>query len=89
MKCEFQACRSRAGISRPGYGHSTRVSPLRVDLMTTTSGVSWDDAYAGNVSGMYGDQGAMFIGRERLIANKRASGRKKDIADLEALGAED
>jgi hypothetical protein len=27
-----------------------------------------------------------FLGREALIANKRASGRLKDLADIEALG---
>jgi hypothetical protein len=27
-----------------------------------------------------------FIGRRALVANKRATGRLKDLADLEALG---
>lgn len=27
-----------------------------------------------------------FLGREALIQNKRATGRLKDLADLEALG---
>jgi hypothetical protein len=29
-----------------------------------------------------------FLGREQYIANKRAIGRKKDLADLESLGEE-
>lgn len=28
-----------------------------------------------------------FIGRAALVTNKRATGRAKDVADLEALGA--
>jgi hypothetical protein len=28
-----------------------------------------------------------FIGREALLANKRAAGRAKDLADIEALGS--
>jgi len=28
------------------------------------------------------------LGREQFIANKRATGRKKDLADLEVLGEE-
>lgn len=27
-----------------------------------------------------------FLGREALIKNKRAAGRQKDLADVEALG---
>jgi hypothetical protein len=32
--------------------------------------------------------GVYFIGREQFILNKRAPDRKKDLADLEALGEE-
>jgi hypothetical protein len=30
-----------------------------------------------------------FIGRNALLANKRAAGRAKDLADVEALEADD
>ena len=40
------------------------------------------------MEGRYGAVPVGFLGREQLIANKRASGRKKDLADLEALGEE-
>ena len=32
-----------------------------------------------------GDVEVFFIGREAMIKNKRASGRTKDLADIEAL----
>ena len=38
------------------------------------------------VKGRFGDLTVYFIGRDDFIANKRALGRKKDIADLEAIG---
>ena len=38
------------------------------------------------VVGGYGDITVHFIGREDLIANKHALGRKKDFADIKALG---
>ena len=38
------------------------------------------------VVGSYGGVTVHFIGREDLIANKHTLGRKKDLADLEALG---
>jgi len=37
------------------------------------------------VVGGYGGITVHFIGREDLIANKHALGRKKDLADIEAL----
>jgi hypothetical protein len=35
---------------------------------------------------MYGEIPVCYLGRNEFIKNKTASGRKKDIADLEALG---
>jgi hypothetical protein len=40
------------------------------------------------VQGNYGDIVVHFIGRKEFIRNKQALGRKKDLADLEALGVE-
>jgi hypothetical protein len=60
--------------------------PVRVDLLTSLTGVSWDDAFSGRVEGTYGDIQVDFIGRAQFIANKRALGRKRDLADIEALG---
>ncbi len=62
------------------------VPPVRVDLITSVSGVSWEACWAGRQPGAYGDVPVAFIGREQFIANKRAVGRTKDLADLEALG---
>jgi hypothetical protein len=38
------------------------------------------------MAGSYGDISVYYIGREQFIANKRATGRTKDLADLEGLG---
>jgi len=62
------------------------VPPVRVDLITSLSGVSWETCWASRQPGAYGDVPVAFIGREQFIANKRAVGRTKDLADLEALG---
>ena len=62
--------------------------PVRIDIMTSLSGVSWEEAYNGRVSGHYGDIDIFYIGREQLILNKKTTSRKKDLADLEALGEE-
>ncbi len=62
------------------------VPPVRVDLITSLTGVSWDEANAGKTKGLYGDVPVNYLGRTQFVANKRATGRKKDQADLEALG---
>ena len=64
------------------------VAPVRIDIVTALTGVSWGEAAAGGVKGKYGDIDVFFIGRKEFIRNKQALGRKKDQADLEALGAE-
>jgi len=64
------------------------VPPVRIDIMTSITGVTWEEADRGKVIGLYGDTPVPFLGREQYIANKRALGRKKDLADLESLGEE-
>lgn len=60
--------------------------PVRIDIMTSISGVLWEEAYAGRVQSTYGDATVYYIGRKQLVANKRSTGKKQDIAHLEALG---
>jgi hypothetical protein len=62
------------------------VPPVRVDFITSLTGVSWEEAFAGRAEGEYGGVPVYYIGRNELISNKRALGRKRDLADLEALG---
>jgi hypothetical protein len=64
------------------------VAPVRIDIVTSLTGVSWEDVVAGRVDGSYGSIEVHYIGKKEFILNKRALGRKKDIADLEAIGAE-
>ena len=62
--------------------------PVRVDIITSLTGVSWEEAYLYRETGKYGDVPVFFIGRKQFITNKKAIGRKRDLADLEALGEE-
>jgi hypothetical protein len=62
--------------------------PVRVDIITSMTGVSWEEAASGRAEGVYGNVPAYYIGRKQFISNKRALGRKKDLVDLEALGEE-
>jgi len=71
----------------PGKVVQLGVPPIRVDLITSLSGASWKQADEGKARGTYGDVPVPFIGREAFLANKRATGRTKDLADAEALEA--
>jgi hypothetical protein len=62
------------------------VPPVRIDIMTSLTGVDWEKAQASKVAGDYGGTKVCFLGKKEFIANKKALGRKKDLADLEALG---
>lgn len=73
-------------FTRPDTILQLGTPPVRVDLITGIGGVSWEQAEAGRLSGEYGDVPVFFLGRVEFIANKRAVGRAKDMADLEALG---
>ena len=60
--------------------------PLRVDLMTGLSGVTFAEAWPSRVEAEFEGVRVPFLGREALIRNKTATGRMKDLGDLEALG---
>jgi hypothetical protein len=60
--------------------------PVRVDIITSITGVPWEEAWSGRVEGRFGDLEVHYIGRNEFLLNKKALGRKKDLADLEALG---
>jgi hypothetical protein len=63
-----------------------RVPPYRIDLLTSISGVEFDAAWTERVAGEIAGVRVPVLGRTSFIRNKRATGRTKDLADLEALG---
>jgi hypothetical protein len=61
------------------------VPPVQIHLMSAISGVEWNEAWSDRVEGSLGSHRVHFIGRETFLRNKRAAGRPKDIADIDAL----
>ena len=59
--------------------------PLRIDVMTAIDGVTFDEAWSRKVESRYGAQQIYLLSKEDLILNKKASGRKQDLLDLESL----
>jgi len=62
--------------------------PRRIDILTDISGLEFDEAWENRVTRRVGSDDVPFLGRPDLIRNKRASGRSKDLADLEILERE-
>ncbi len=78
------------GVTHADFDHAGTVyqiglPPRRIDIITAISGVEFDEAWPGRVMAPYGNALLPFLGREALIKNKKASGRTKDLADVETL----
>jgi hypothetical protein len=87
----FGAPVAALGLSRDDLMRADQVvqiglPPRRIDLLTAISGVTFDEAWPERVTYAIDDLAVPFIGRQALVRNKRATGRAKDLADLEALG---
>jgi hypothetical protein len=62
------------------------VPPLRIDLITSISGIdSFDEAWNDRSPGLLGNVPTNFIGREALLVNKKKVARGRDLGDIEAL----
>lgn len=63
--------------------------PFRIDILTSIDGVAFDQAWEKKVVVELNGMKVPFIGREDLIANKKAAGRPQDLADVSRLTSED
>ncbi len=61
------------------------VAPVQIHVMSQIDGVTWDEVWASREAGPFGPRTVAFIGRDAFLRNKRAAGRPKDLADVEAL----
>ena len=77
---------SERDLAAPHYGFMMGAPPRRIDILTTISGVAFEDAWQGRLVRAVADGvEAPFIGIDDLLANKAASARPQDLADIEAL----
>ncbi|MBZ0267504.1 hypothetical protein K8I85_05065 [bacterium] len=61
------------------------VAPLRVDIITAIDGVEFEAAWPDRLSVRLEGTPVSVLSRHHLIANKKASGRLQDLADVERL----
>jgi len=69
-------------------GNAFRIGnpPLRIEIITAASGIHFEASYLNKVIIPADGLELPFINYEDLVKNKRASGRLRDLADLEGLG---
>ena len=70
---------------RENYVTQLGYPPLRIDILSAISGVQFDEAFNGKINADIEGLQISFINVQDFIANKRASGRKKDLGDIESL----
>lgn len=60
-------------------------APKRIDVLATIDGVEFDDCWPNRVEVDCGGLLVPFIARADFVANKQASGRPQDLADVDRL----
>ena len=76
---------TEADFSRSGAVFQIGVPPGRIDILTELTGLAFADAWATRIRRPFGDIDADFIDRASFLRNKRATGRLKDLADIEGM----
>jgi hypothetical protein len=61
------------------------LAPIRLEITTSISGVVFDECYANRILDEIDGIAVSLIDLQNLKKNKKASGRAKDLADLEKL----
>ncbi len=60
--------------------------PIQIEIITEASGIDFEASYSNRIEIKADGLDIPFIGYDDLVKNKRASGRLRDLADLEGLG---
>jgi predicted nucleotidyltransferase len=75
-------------LSAPDTVFQIGIPPSRIDILSGISGMTFDQAWPNRMEIDIGGLRIGVIGREDFIANKRATGRPKDLMDLTLLQTE-
>lgn len=87
---KFGAPIEQHAITAPDFEASNTVyqiglPPRRIDILTTISGVSFEEASQSKLAVALGGRSLPVLGRAALLKNKRAAARDKDLVDVRML----
>ena len=74
-----------ADFSREGIVFQIGVPPGRIDILTQLTGLTFAQVWPDRVRSAFGEIEVDFIGREAFLRNKRATGRTRDLGDIEGI----
>lgn len=72
-------------FSTRGTIYQMGVDPDRIDIITEPAGAEFEDAWPRRITSVVDGVPYPVIGRDDLIATKRAAGRREDLVDIERL----
>ena len=76
---------NESDFAQAGVTYQMGVPPGRIDILTELTDLTFAEAWPGRVARPIDGVEVDFIGRSAFIRNKRATGRTKDLADIEGL----
>jgi hypothetical protein len=76
---------TEADFARPGVVYQIGVPPGRIDILTDLTGLTFEQAWRDRIRRPFGEIEVDFLGRAAFVHNKRATGRLKDLSDIEGM----
>jgi hypothetical protein len=73
---------TKADLCTPDNVYQIGVAPYRIDIVTSITGVEFEDAWVNRNQTTIDGIRVAVISRDDLLKNKRATGRPKDLADV-------
>jgi hypothetical protein len=72
-------------LSGPNFVLQIGVPPVRIDVITSITGVEFDEAWPARLQTVFDGEPVGVLSRQHLIQNKSAAARPQDLADVHAL----
>ncbi len=76
---------TEADFAHPGVVYQIGVPPGRIDILTELTGLTFEEAWRDRIRRSFGELEVDFIDRASFLHNKRATGRLKDLSDIEGM----
>jgi hypothetical protein len=76
---------TEADFTRPGVVYQIGVPPGRIDILTELTGLTFEETWRNRIRRPFGELEVDFIDRASFLRNKRATGRLKDLSDIEGM----